>query len=171
MTAETVSRTIQLILAPVVMVTACAILAGGLLTRYAAINDRLRAIARERLDLLRAGAGAAQRDSFTTERLEELDAQVPGLLHRHKQARDAVLGIYAASLVFIGNMFLIALAAATQSEWLANAVLLVFLAGIATLFAALLQTVLEARTSHQAVHYEVRRVTGLGREPTGTIAN
>jgi len=182
MTAETVSKTIQLILAPVVLVTACAILAGGLLTRYAAINDRLRAIVRERLDLLRAAAATGQRDAFTSERLEELDAQVPSLLHRHTQARDALLCVYGASLIFIGDMFVIALAAATGSDWLANAVLMVFLAGTALLFAGLLLVLLEVRSSHQAVHYEVRRVTALqheravghepaGAEPPGTIAN
>jgi hypothetical protein len=168
----------------VVLVTACAILAGGLLTRYAAINDRLRAIVRERLDLLRAaaGAGAPQRDAFTSERLEELDAQVPSLLHRHTQARDALLCVYGASLIFIGDMFVSALAAATGSDWLANAVWLGFLAGTALLFAGLLLVLLEVRSSHQAVHYEVRRVAALGyeralgheragAEPPGTIAN
>jgi hypothetical protein len=171
MTAETVSKTIQLILAPVVMVTACAILAGGLLTRYAAINDRLRAITRERLDLLRAGANGAQRDPLMSERLEELDAQVPGLLHRHQQARDALLSNYGASLIFIADMFVIALAATTGTAWLPTLVLIVFLAGIAVLFVGLMLILLEVRTSHEAVHYEVRRVTGLGVQSPGTIAD
>lgn len=35
------------------MVSACALLLGGLLSRYAAINDRLRVLAREPFDLLR----------------------------------------------------------------------------------------------------------------------
>jgi hypothetical protein len=83
------------------IMTACAILAGGLLTCYAAINDRLRAIARERLDLLRDGADPARRDPLMAERLEELDAQLPGLLHRHTQARNALMGTYGASLIFI----------------------------------------------------------------------
>ena len=170
MTAETVSKTIQLILAPVVLVTACAIMTTGLLARYAAINDRLRAIARERLDLLRAGAGQAQRDAFTVERLEELDAQAPGLLHRHTQARQALLGVYGAVLIFIGDMFVIALAAATGLDWLADLVLLVFLAGVAALFVGVLLTLLEVRTSHQAVHYEVRRVLELN-APKSDIRN
>ena len=182
MTAENVSRTIQLILAPVVMVTACAILAGGLLTRYAAINDRLRAIVRERLDLLRTAsagnaaasagnAAAAPLDALAAERLQELEAQVPSLLHRHQQARDALLAVYGASLIFIFDMFVITLAATLGGAWLATAVLIVFLLGVAALFAGLLVTVLEVRISHQAVHYEVRRVLGLGVPPPGTIAN
>ncbi len=171
MTAQNVASTIQLILAPVVMVTACAILAGGLLTRYGVINDRLRAIAHERLDLLRARASAAQPDPLMGERLAELDAQVPGLLHRHRQARDALLNTYGASLVFIADMFVIALEATTGWAWLPSVVLILFLAGVGLLFIGLLLIVLEVRTSHEAVTYEVRRVTSLGAEPPGTIAN
>jgi len=171
MTAQTVSSTIQIILAPVVMVTACAILAGGLLTRYAAINDRLRAITRERLDLLRDGANPARRDPLLAERLEELDAQLPGLLHRHTQARNALLSTYGASLIFIGDMFVIALAAITAASWLPTLVLAAFLAGVAALFVGLLLTLLELRTSAESVRYEVQRVSRLAAPPPGTIAN
>ena len=44
MNVEMVARNIQIILAPVVLVTACAILAQGLLGRYAVITDRLLAL-------------------------------------------------------------------------------------------------------------------------------
>jgi hypothetical protein len=54
MSAEMVARTIQLIIAPVVMVTTCSILLGGLLSHYAALNDRLRGMARE-LNLKHSG--------------------------------------------------------------------------------------------------------------------
>ena len=42
------------------MVTSCAILIGGMLTHYAAINDRLRGMTRERLSLLRQPSGALE---------------------------------------------------------------------------------------------------------------
>ena len=48
--AEVVARTIQLTLAPVAMVTACPMLANGILTRYSAVNDRGRGLTRERLE-------------------------------------------------------------------------------------------------------------------------
>lgn len=54
MTAHLVATTIQEILAPVVMVTACALILSGLITRAQAINDRLRLMDGERLDVLRA---------------------------------------------------------------------------------------------------------------------
>jgi Protein of unknown function (DUF2721) len=48
---QTAGKTIQLILAPVVMVTACGVLLNGMLSHYAAINDRIRTLVGERLGL------------------------------------------------------------------------------------------------------------------------
>ena len=166
MNAEMVARTIQMILAPVVMVTACAITLGGLQGHYAAINDRLRAMARERLDLLRAAgsnvAAGLTADSFTAERLQEIDTQIPDLLHRHKVMRDSVLSIYTAMSIFVACMFVIAWAAAAESTLLANAALIVFLTGTGALLLGVLLAAVEIRTSHRAIEYEVRRVSSLG---------
>jgi hypothetical protein len=168
MSAETVARTIQLILAPVVMVTACAILLGGLLSHYAAINDRLRALARERLDLLRqASAAAPIADPFNSERLEEIDKQVPDLLHRHRLERDAVLSVYAAVLVFLVTMLVIAVAAVANSAEMATVALIVFLAGTGALSWGVWLTAVEVHRSHRAVEYEARRVAGLGSPRAG----
>jgi len=87
------------------MVSACAILLTGLLSRYAAINDRLRA-------MRRASPTPA---GLVGERLDEIDAQIPLLLRHHKRAHDAVLAVYCASAVYIGDMFVIALGAATSA--------------------------------------------------------
>lgn len=178
MNAETVARTIQMILAPVVMITACAILLGGLQSRYAAVNDRLRAMAHERLELLRAlgvdiGVAAARmgnrsgdardaRDVFAEERLQEVDFQIPDLLRRHKLARDALLAVYCAVLVFVASMFLIAAAVAAGSAWVASGALFLFLGGAGTLLLGTFLAVVEVRTSHCAAQYEVRRVLDLG---------
>jgi hypothetical protein len=168
MTAETVSRTIQLILAPVVMVSACSILVGGLQAHYAAINDRLRAMARERFDLLRSLRGNPMRaaeeiDTLVLERLEEIDHQVPDLLRRHRRVHDAVLAVYSAILVFVVSMFVIAGAAAVDADWTATAALLVFLGGVGALLVGVLFIVVEVRTSHRALQYEVGRIERLGK--------
>jgi hypothetical protein len=167
MSLETVARTIQFILAPVVMVTSCAILVGGLLQRYAAINDRMRLMTRERFDLLRAAKTSknVESDVFSDERLREIDHQLPDLLRRHKRTHDAVLAVYSATIVFIADMFVIALAAALSAAWAATAALIAFLCGTAVLFSGVVLTALEVRTSHLAVAFEVRRVTQLQQVP------
>src|SRR5438094_3483491 len=108
MNVEMVARNIQVILAPVVMITACAILLQGLVNRYHALNDRMRNMTRERFGLLHAGG---EHDALTTERLQEIATQLPDLLHRHKLVRDSVLSVYSAVMLYLLSMFVIAVAA------------------------------------------------------------
>ncbi len=162
MNAEMVTRIIQIIIAPVVMVNACAILLGGLLGHSAAINDRLRGMARERLELLRMPA-ASEADRLVVERLDEIDAQLPDLLGRLNLIRVAVLSGYGAILLLVIDMLVIALATLAPADWLTTAIIVVFLAGIGALFIGVLLTVLEARRSQRAIRFEVQRVLALPR--------
>jgi hypothetical protein len=41
---EEVAKTIDLIIAPVVTITACAVMINGLITRYGSLGDRLRTV-------------------------------------------------------------------------------------------------------------------------------
>lgn len=174
MTVEMLARTIQIILAPVVMITACAIALGSLQSRYGAINDRLRLMTRERLDLLRTlgvqivplmppgGTPQIATDAYAEERLIELDVQIPQLLRRHRLGHVAVLAAYYAMLVFIGDMFVIAAAVATNASLLVAPALIVFLVGMSVLLAGVLAIAEEVRSSHRTLRYEVERVLGLG---------
>jgi hypothetical protein len=165
---EAVTRTIQLVLAPVVMVTACAILLNVLQGRYASINDRLRTMSHERLELLRRSGVTtltrpAAADAFTVERLEEIDRQVPDLLGRHLILRNAILAVYYAVATFLATMFMIALATTLGTSSLATAVLALFLVGIALVLVGVSLTTVEVRASHLAVRYEINRVMNLGK--------
>ncbi len=163
MDIQTVTRTIQLILAPVVMVSACALILVGLLNRYSAIANRLRAITRERLELLAMQSDSEHAPQLADQRLEQIDAQLPLLQRHHKQVHDAVLFVYYAIAAYIADMFVIALAVSTSALWLSTAVLLLFLVGMGCLFAAVLFMAREIRTSHQALHFEVEQVARLER--------
>ena len=122
MTAESIVKIIQLILAPAVMVTTCAILLGGMQGHYAAVNDRLRAMARERLDLLLGLGQSSNPEAFVSERLEQIDHQLPDILRRHKRIRDTVLLVNCAVLVYLLSMVVIAAAVMTASAWLSSRV-------------------------------------------------
>ena len=149
------------------MVSSCAILLGGLLQRYAAINDRLRSMVRERFDLARSvhlapGSSMPEGvDPFGVERFRELDAQMPDLLRRHQLVHNSVLTVYSVIAVFVGDMFVIAVAASSGSALVATGALIVFLAGTAVLLVGVLLTAVEVRTSHRAVSYEAERVSSL----------
>jgi len=162
MSAETITRTIQLILAPVVMLSACAIFVGGLLSHYEAINARMRSMARERLELLRT---SLESDRFFDERLAELDVQLPQLLERHALVHHALLAAYSGMLILVASMCAIAFSAVTAAEWLVSLVLAMFVAGILAILLSVLLIALEVRISQRAVAFEVQRVLRLAGEP------
>jgi hypothetical protein len=168
MTIQSVQSAITAIVAPVVMVTACAILMGGMLTQYNQMNERLRAFARERLDLLRTPDGGLARvadltEAYAVERLHELDGQIPRLLKRYQLIRDAVLTMYCAVLVFVSTMLAISLAYGLHSAGWATGALVLFLVGMVTALAGLAQHAFYVVGANTAVRYEMRRVLELGR--------
>ncbi len=155
MDVETLARTIQSILAPVVMISACAIILGGLWGHASSINDRLRAMNGERLELWRAGAA----DAYMGERLLQIDTQTPTLVQRHRRVIQAIVTMYGAILVYIVSMF--AIAGASLANISATFALLLFLAGTFLLLIAILLATLEVRISQTAIEFEVNRVAGL----------
>jgi hypothetical protein len=169
MSAAAVFRTIQLVLAPGVMITSCGIIINGVLVRYGAISDRMRAIARERLELVWGSPGQPVGDPkdagrYVTERLEEIDHQMPLLLQRHRLLRNCLQALYLAMLVFVVSMFVIGLAAWVDTSSPTLAALFVFLSGQVILLVGLYWNATEIRVSNQAVEYEAQRVGRLREE-------
>lgn len=153
-----ISHTLQLVLAPVVMVSACAILLGSILARYSTINDRLRVLNRERLDLLPSTADPA---GLNDERLRQIDAQTPTLLHRLRIGHQALGSIYTAILLFILDMVIIALVDFTNQVWAVVAALVVFFLGLISLGVGVLLVARELRMAMISITYEVERVRAL----------
>ncbi len=160
MTIETAARTIQLILAPVVMVTACGILLTGMLSHYAAINDRVRSLSGQRLQLSQVVPAEGQR-AYASERIAEIDYQVPMLLHRHQLVHIAILLAETAVVIQITSMFVIAAAALSKSSATGTAALGIFLLGTAALMGSAITMAIEVRGSHLSVSYEATRVIHL----------
>lgn len=156
MNLEMIARTIQFILAPAVVVNACAVMMGGLLSHYAAINDRLRALNRERLERLKTPG-----DPIALERIHEIDIQTPVLLKRHLMARNAVLSLYLAISVFVISMFVIAVAVVLEAAWVSTLALIVFLFGALLLMLSLGFITLEILGSHRSIEFEVNHVSSL----------
>jgi len=168
MSIEMIIRTISLILAPVVMITSCVLLLNGLLTRYEVISTRMRAMHRERLELLQA-IGYKNGDGeptlgFSTQRVQEIETQLPPLLYRHKLIRNAILAVNVAILIFVFSMFIIALAVITNAPPTAGIALLAFLIGTGALLVCIVITTLELYRSQREVAYEIRHGLSLRKE-------
>jgi hypothetical protein len=160
MNVQTAARTIQLILAPVVMVSACGILLTGMLGHYGSINDRIRKLTGERLGLSQLEP-AEDHVMLARERLTEIDHQVPMLIDRHRQVHHAILLANVTVAILVVSMFIIGAAALTNSSATGTVALCVFLTGAAALMGSAIFMALEVRSSHQAVSYEAMRVINL----------
>ena len=162
MSPEEIGRTIQLILAPVVMFSACSIFVGGVLSHYTSIGDRIRALTRERLDLLRTLRGqSSQPDGLLVERLAEIDGQLPEMLHRHRLVHHAVLAVYAAIGILVLTMCIIALTAAVTAAWVGPVVFGVFLVAVLTMLVGVALVTVEIRSSRRSLVFEAERVRRL----------
>ncbi|HEY9626195.1 MAG TPA: DUF2721 domain-containing protein [Coleofasciculaceae cyanobacterium] len=158
MSAADVADTIQLIIAPVVLITACALIQNAVLGRYASVGQYMRSLALERLALLRSDEKA---DVFYLERLQEIDRQTPLLIRRHRLLQNAALIIYSATSIFLGSMFAIALAVTLNSAIVASLTLTLFLLGTGILLLGVLSISVEIRMSHRAICYEVDSIASL----------
>lgn len=151
MSAADIAQTIQLIIAPVVMITACMLFQNGVLVRYTNIGQRIRSLTHEQFELLRTSQG----DGFDLERLEEIDRQLPLLTRRHRLIQKAVLSAYGAIAILILTMFAISLSVAFDTGIISILALMLFLTGTGILLISILLTSLEIRISHRALCYEV----------------
>lgn len=160
MSAANIAQTIQLIIAPVVLITACMLFQNGVLLRYSSIGQSIRLLAHERFELLRLGK---VEDTFSLERLQVIDRQLPLLIRRHRLIQKAVLVTYSAIAIFILTMFAIALTVAFNAGTIATLTLAMFLLGTGVLLMGIFFIALEIRISHQALCYEVHQITSLGK--------
>ena len=157
---------IQAMVAPGVLITTAAILSGALLGMYGSVNDRMRAMDRERLDTLTGTGGtllsAADVPASGRERVTQIDAQLPMLLRRHRLIHNAVLLIYAAVAVLVLSVIVIAVAVTNRSGAAGTVALVLVLAGTVTLLGGLLLAGRSIVISTEAIDYEVQRSLSLG---------
>jgi len=159
---EAIVKTINLIIAPVVMITACGIMLNGLMVRYSWLSDRARSMHQERLNLLELDLNQHKSKG---ERLHHLDHLLPDLLHHHHQVHDVLVLIYLSISVFMLDMLVIALATANDMAWLNQLVVLVFLVGVGILLVGTVLIAYELRTSHDSIQLEVHQNCRLCKKP------
>jgi hypothetical protein len=157
---------VQAMVAPVVLITTAAILSGALLTMYGSVNDRMRAMDHERLQILTGADGtlvsAAEVPPSGRERLTQIDTQLPRLLRRHRLLHNAVLLIYAGVAVLVLSVITIGIAVTASSGAAGITALVLVLAGTVMLLGGLLFAARSITISADAIDYEVQRTLSLG---------
>jgi hypothetical protein len=150
---EGVTKTIDLIIAPVVLITACVLTINGLIVRYNSLADYIRTLNREVSGLRNTNT---EQNQAKEQRLQELEYLLSDLLHHHHFVHDAALMVYLSILIFMLDMLVIAIAVATNINWLSQMALIVFLSGVAILFIGMLLIANELLTSHHSIQLEVQ---------------
>ncbi|MGA7935003.1 MAG: DUF2721 domain-containing protein [Kovacikia sp.] len=173
MSADAVAQTIQAVIAPTVLISGCTLIQNAILIRYSGIGDRLRALVRERIDLLEKYDIS---EAVYADALYVIDQQLLVLSRRHLLMQNTALILYSAIVCFLLSMFAIALAKAFYPTVFSHAAIVLFLMGTATLFMGVMVAAAEIRISHKAVRAEIRWAMslthptemdeGLGRQPS-----
>jgi hypothetical protein len=157
----TAVNAITAMVAPVVLLTVGSLLANGLLTVYGSVNDRLREMTRERLEIL--GGPSGERLELTAmpamdrERLHEIRAQLPLILRRHRLTRLAIFTIYVAIAVLGLSIVVIAIAVSLDDEIAGRVALGLVLAGTVTMLLGLGVAAISLARSADAITYAVER--------------
>ncbi len=100
-------------------------------------------------------------DVLLTERLQEIDGQLPEMAHRHLLVHHSLLALYAAIGVLVLTMCIIALTATVDASWVGPLVFGIFLVGVLMTLAGVLLITVEIRTSRRSLSFEVHRVSQL----------
>jgi len=165
----TAIRAIAAMVAPVVLITAAAVISTGILAIFASVNDRMRVMTAERLAALTGPDGMfrsiAQLPEASRERLRQIDEQLPMLLHRHHLLRAAVLSIYIGVAALVASVIMLAVAVPANSEATAYSSLALVLAGTVAILAGCLFAAASIMMSKDAIDYEVKRSLSLGSPP------
>jgi hypothetical protein len=157
---------ISAMVAPVVLLTVGGIISNGLLTVYSGINDRMRDMTRERLQIRRGPAGelldADAVPPVDQERLLEIGVQLPLMVQRHKLTRASLLVIFVALVVLGLSIVVIAIAVALDDQIAGRVALGLVLAGTTIMLLGLGVATTSLAKSADAITYAVDRTTRFG---------
>lgn len=153
-------QVIQAMLAPGVMVSACALLLLGMNNRYSIIVNRIRLLKQEERNMDRKSD-----EKNCRARTENIDRQLGLLLERLRLVRNAVFGFSVGMAFFLASSLLIGLQFLTDVRFVQSLVMVCFLAGMLCIMAGMITAGVEVRKGYQIVLIETEwREDGSGAE-------
>jgi hypothetical protein len=157
MTLSPVSA-ISAMVAPVVLITIGALVGNGLLQTSVAVANRVYQLNRERLEILAGPDGEVLTEDrlrpIGRDRLAQIRHELPLVIRRMRQLRDAALFFYAALGMLALGVIAIAVAVTAPSTGFGYAALALVLAGVVGEFAGIATMTTALVRSANAVTYE-----------------
>ena len=151
-TGFSVIQIIQLILAPAVMINACGLLLLATSNKYSSVLNRIRLLNDEKRKMFRK---AGDKNFEETQRLESLARQIDHLMLRAKLVRNAVMCYTGAIALFILTSLLIGFSFLFKGFQSDSAIMIAFLVGMATIFAGVIFSFLDAKHGYEIVQFDV----------------
>jgi hypothetical protein len=151
----TVTQTIQLILAPGVMINACGLLILGISNKFSAVLNRIRVLNEERRRL----KTRSRESAFTpleARRLESVGSQLAVLVQRASLVRNALLCYFGAVGIFVATSLLIGLGFVSAALQFRYFVLGLFLAGMVAFLAGVVLAALDTLKGFTTMRYEIQ---------------
>ena len=162
MNANNVVQTIQLVIAPSVMISSCFMCQNVTLGRFLRVSDRLHSLVRERIDILDKYDLS---DRAYSDALHLIDQELIQLSDRYYSLQKAIICLYVAIIFFLFTMLAIGLSMQFHPTFFSYLAIVLFLLGTSTLLIAVFIAVSEVSISHRTVRAEVRWAMSLRPEP------
>lgn len=138
-------------LAPVVSLSACAILASNAQTQFSSLVDRLRTLNAERM----AFHTVEEPNDFQQARIKSLDHQIPVFFHRTRLLRNAIFLLFMGMMFILLTSFIIISIAAFDATWLTIFSKGAFFTGLFFVLMALFALLSEVFLTFRVVKYEL----------------
>lgn len=142
-------------LAPGLMISACALLLLGMNNKYSLVVNRMRLLNEEKRKF---SIKAGERDfTFQEEvRLKSIAVQLDKLFVRVELVKNAVICYVLAIALFVITSFLIGLGFFLSNSLLQIGILIFFILGMITLFAGVVFAGMETVRGYEIVSYELK---------------
>ncbi len=151
----TVTQTIELILAPGVMINACGLLLLGISNKFSSVLNRIRALTDEQRRLAEH-AGERELTLLERQRVESIAHQIKDLLSRAQFIRNAVTCYFTGVGLFVGTSLLIGADFFIRILNLKDVIIIVFLSGMVVVFAGVIFGVRDTFKGFDIVKFEVK---------------
>jgi len=145
-----VVEVIQSMLAPGLMISACGLLLLSMNNKYSMVVNRIRLLEDEKRRL----SGKTLQDA-DKERFNNVNMQLKKFAFRVKLVRNAVLSYSTAVAFFIVASLTIGLQFMLSSRDISGVVILLFLAGMLSVFVGIISAAMEMRMGYQIISIEL----------------
>jgi hypothetical protein len=149
-------KTIQLMLAPAVMISACGLLLLGISNKYSSITNRLRILNEERRRHHNKMNSDKELDYFETTRLQSISRQLQQLLFRLKLVRNVILFYVMGLFLFIFTSLLIGIDIFLNTKITDYIALSTFILGLISVGIGLIYSLTETLKGYKILELEIK---------------